>query len=328
MENVELKALVTGGTGFIGSNLIKQLLKMGWIVYVLIRNKSSIGAKRLKNVENINWMYYGELFNYKRQIKVLNNDITINKNLIPKFDVCFHLAAYGVNYNNQDVNELITGNIKFTMDLLNFCKKNETRRVINTGSCFEYGVNDGEKIIEKHNINPQSLYGAAKACSVFMANTYSKKYGINLITLRPFGVFGEGEGLHRLVPQIMESIILKQDMKLTYGEQVRDYLYVRDLINAYITLALEDVPLYEVYNVCSGVGTSIRQLVMKAASITNSNLDLFHFGEIPYRKNEIMYFVGDNSKLKKCTSWKPKYTLEEGLKRTYEWYKVNLGETT
>lgn len=323
MEIMGLKALITGGTGFIGSNLIKALIEKGWEVYVVIRKNSTIGYKKLERIKNIKYIYVEELFSYYCKE---DNESLLQTQVIPQFDVCFHLASYGVDYRQQDISEMINGNIKFTMDVLNFCKENRTKKVINTGSCFQYGINKGRKLTEEDKLNSQTYYSVTKVTAENMANIYAENNNINLITIRPFGVFGENEGLHRFIPQLMKSMVLNEKMDMTYGEQIRDYLYIKDLIEAYITLALKDVPKYEAYNICSGEEITIKEMALKALSISNNGSELFNFGTVPYRKNEAMYFVGDNSKIKKYTGWMPKYTLEEGLKRTYEWYKVNMGE--
>lgn len=313
MEIMGLKALVTGGTGFIGSNLVRELLQREWEVYVLVRKNSSLGYNRLKNFENIRYIYIDELFGED-----------FNDCDVPQFDVCFHLAAYGVDYNQQNIDQLINGNVKFTMDLLGFCKKNKTKKIVNTGSCAEYGLNEGKKLNEENKLNPQSLYGAAKASNTIMANAFSKENDIPLVTVRPFGIFGPNEGIHKFVPQLMKVIIENKPIEMTYGDQIRDYLYIEDLIDGYIKIALTDVPLYETYNICSGTEVRIKDLALEVSKLNDEDAGLFIFGAIPYRKNEVMHFVGDNSKIKKYTDWKPKYTLQEGLERTYEWYKTNM----
>lgn len=324
---MRLTALVTGATGFVGSNLIIELINKNWEIYALIRKNSSLGCKRLKGIKNIKYIYAEELF--KNKYKELNEATLKNTDFeraLPQFDVCFNLAGYGVDYSQQNVNELIDGNIKFTMYVLNFCKENKTKKVINTGSCFEYGLNEGKKINEEDKLNPQSMYGSAKASSVIMASAYSKNNNIPLVTVRPFGIFGENEGIHKFVPQLMQSVILNKRMKMTIGEQVRDYLYIKDLTEAYIKIAVTDVPLYEAYNICSGIEIKIKDLAMEVSNLASDSLRLFDFGAVPYRKNEVMHFVGDNSKIKQYTNWETKYSLQHGLKKTYEWYKSNLEE--
>lgn len=308
-----LKALITGATGFIGSNLVRELLKRDWEVYAIIRNNSSIGLSRLKDLKNLNYIYINN-----------NSFENIEYSNIPKFDACFHLAAYGVDYNQKDISQTIDANIKFTMNLLKFCKNNKTKKIINTGTCYEYGINNRRKISEDTQLNPQSYYAISKVASELMANLYAREMNLNLITVRPFGIFGEYEGLHKLVPQLMKSVILNETIKMTQGEQIRDYLYIKDLIEAYISLIETDVPNYEVFNICSGNEIRIKEFAYLISKITGCDMKLFQLGAIPYRKNEVMYFVGDNSKIKKYTNWRPKYSIEEGLKNTYEWYKENM----
>ena len=313
MENMELTALVTGGNGFIGSNLVRALLKRKWKVFVLVRKNSTLGTKRLAGLKNINHVFKEDLFDTKKL-----------KYHIPRFDVCFHLAAYGVDHNQNNLHDIIDGNIRFIIDLLEFCRSNKTNKVINTGTCFEYGLNEGIMLPETTRLNPHSYYATAKVACENMANLYAKANSMDLLTIRPFGVFGEREGLHRLVPQLMHAVISKKPLDMTKGEQVRDYLYVKDLVEAYIMLALTEVPRYEAYNVCSSVELTIKDLAMKTAEIAKMNPDIFKMGALNYRKNEVMHFVGDNSKIKRHTKWRPKFSLEEGLAVTHKWYQRHL----
>lgn len=312
MENMGLTALVTGGTGFIGSNLVRELINRNWNVFVLVRKNSKLGNKRIKDLEKVSYIYTDDLFDKKE-----------SKYGFPQFDACFHLAAYGVDYNQNNLYDIIDGNIRFIIDLLEFCKNNNTKKIINTGSCFEYGLNEGIKLNERERLNPNSYYATAKVACENIAKIFAKDHNLCLITVRPFGVFGENEGLHRLVPQLMHSVINQKPLHMTKGEQVRDYLYVKDLIEAYIVLALSNVPCYEVYNVCSSMELTIKELALKIAEISNADPDLFNFGAIEYRVNEVMHFVGDNSKIKKHSKWEPNFTLDQGIAKTFKWYKNN-----
>lgn len=315
MENLELNVFVTGGTGFIGSNLIKGLLNRGANVYALIRPNSSIGLSKIQNLKGINY------------VVSTSRDLLKKIDSLPRFDVCFHLASYGVDYRQNDYNLLINGNINFTMEILQFCKFNKTKVFINTGSCFEYGMNNKRLIKEDDALNPETIYSATKVSNEIIAKTFCKNNNIKLILVRPFGVFGPNEGMHRLVPQIMKAGIKNEPLKLTMGNQVRDYLYIDDLINAYIELALSDnIKSNEIYNICSSKEITIRKFINKIIEVCNFNRKNYLFGEIPYRLNEDMYFVGDNSKLKKIIGWSPQFSIEDGIKMTYLWYKNMLKE--
>lgn len=315
MEKVGLKVLVTGGTGFIGSNLIDRLINDGYDVYALIRPNSLNGIKRLEKYKNINFIHSSS----KDLLEVED---------LPKFDICFNLASYGVDYRQQNISEMIDGNIKFTLDIIDFCNKNKTKIMIHTGSCFEYGINDSTKPLkESDDLNPHSLYAASKVASVILSNTYAKLKKVRMVTVRPFGVYGANEGMHRLVPQLVDCVINNRKLDMTNGEQIRDYLFVEDLIDAYIKLATDsNVKYYEVYNVCSSEEISIKQLVNTICEISDYDISNFNFGNIPYRDNEVMYFVGDNSKIYEAVNWKPKTSLHDGLKLTIEWYKNIMEE--
>lgn len=313
MENMGLKVLVTGGTGFIGSNLINRLVDDGHEVYALIRPNSSNGIKRLEKYKNIKMLYSS-----------VENLVKIED--LPRFDICFNLASYGVDYNNQNPYEMIDGNINFIINLIDFCNKNKTNLLVNTGSCFEYGINSNEKPLKETDaLNPHSLYASAKVASVIMANTYAKMKSVKLITIRPFGVYGPNEGMHRLVPQVIDCILNNKKLDMTKGEQIRDYLFVNDLVDAYIRLSTDSrTKIYEIYNVCSSEQISIRKLVKELCKIYDYDISNFNFGNIPYRENEVMYFVGDNSKIYNDISWKPKTKLVDGLRSTLEWYKSRM----
>lgn len=304
--------LVTGGTGFIGSHLIRRLVDDGVKVYALIRPNSSLGTKRLDNIEGVEY------------IKLTSKDLILNTEL-PQFDVCFNLAAYGVNYEQQDIDEMIDGNIKYLLDIIDFASKNRTKLLIHTGSCFEYGISEKQLISEESILNPQSLYGASKSAGYLIANAYAKNKGVSMTTVRPFGVYGPGEGMHKLIPQLIKSILLNEKLDMTFGEQIRDYLFIDDLIDAYIKLATSNnIDFYASYNVCSSVPISIKEIANLLCEIYNCTNNIFNFGAIPYRKNEIMHFVGDNTKIENTINWSPKTSIQEGLKLTVRCYKDKL----
>lgn len=313
MENMGLKVLVTGATGFIGSNLVNRLLNDGYDVYVLVRPNSLSGMKRLELYKNI---------------KILNIEVErlLEIEELPKFDICFNLASYGVDYRNQDPYEMIDGNIKFVINLIDFCSKNKTNLLVHTGSCFEYGINNNNiPLRENDQLRPHSLYAVSKVSGVIMANTYAKMKSVNLVTVRPFGVYGPNEGIHRLVPQVIDTILQNKKLDMTKGEQVRDYLFVDDLVDAYIKLSTSDkTKIYDIYNICSSEQISIRELVEELCRIYDYDISNFNFGKIPYRENEVMYFVGDNTKIYNDISWKPKTKLVDGLRTTYEWYQSRM----
>lgn len=311
MENMVKNILVIGATGFIGSNLVKLLLDKGFNIYVFIRSNSITGTKRLDNLKNIN-----------RIICTLEEFID-NADKLPEFDICYNLAAYYID--DKNLNEMVDGNINFLLSIIEFCSKNKTKLLINTGTCFEYGFNNGELLNEESKILPHSIYGASKASAVIMGNTYARLKNINMITLRLFGVYGPNENLNKFIPAIIDASLKNKNIYLTECTQIRDYMYVEDVVDIYYRVAFcKNIVNYEVYNICTSCRCSLKEIVDIIAKISNCNYDIFKFGKLEFRNNEVMNFIGDNTKLKSILDWEPRYTLEEGLRKTYDWYRKNL----
>ena len=148
----------------------------------------------------------------------------------------------------------------------------------------------------------------------------------NLVVLRPFGVFGEDEGRHRFFPQVIEKLSKGLPVQMTRGEQIRDYVYVEDLIDAYIMAAV--VPLknvVEIINIGSGKGVSLKEIALNIAKQIGADENLLQFGTLPYRPDEMMYLVADNKKAKTILGWTPKTSLEKGIENMIKWYEQRGG---
>ncbi len=314
MEDMVKNVLISGAAGFVGASVVRKFIGEGCNVFALASGLLGEPLWRIHNLENLTIIELDEI--------IAGNEIEG----LPRFDACVHLAAYGVDYRRQDSCDLIDVNIKLTLKLIEFCALNGTKRFINTGSCAEYAGNGTCKLRECDTIGPENLYGASKASSTMMGNLLAAKLGLNLVTLRPFGIYGEFEGLHRLIPRIMKACINNEPMDLTPGAQIRDYLYVRDLADAFFKAASNNRYPYEIYNVCSSEPVSVKQVVNRFCSISGCDTGLFNFGKFDYRPNYIMYIVGDNSKIRKHLNWQPATSLEAGLANTLDWYQTHIGE--
>ena len=303
MKNI----LVTGSSGFIGKKLVKKLISNGDRVYLLIRNNFEKYKKADSNL--VRYVYCD-----------VHDLCKIND--LPQMDICYNLAAYGVNYDHQNIDQMIKANIEFLINIIDFAKNNRTKLLIHTGTCFEYGLINKENIDESESLNPQSLYGVTKMAGTNIGNIYAKINNVNMITVRPFGVYGPEESEYKLFPLIINNGISNNTLKMTKGDQIRDYLYIDDLIEAYIDISLCDkLQKYSVYNICSSSAISLKSLVNLICNTCDFDSQLFKFGEIEYRTNEVMRFVGDNSKIRNVTGWKPKTELQEGIRKTYLYYK-------
>lgn len=305
------KIFLTGATGFIGSHLLRRLIKENCEVHISVRENSPL--RRIKDI----------IDNCACHILDLT-DFNSIKNLIKKLkpEIIFHLAAYGVDYRQQDIYQAVNVNINASVNLFESFLENKEFRFVHTGTSLEYGHRN-KPISENEIPQPENIYGITKFTSVQLLSFMAKqaKQG-NLIILRPFGVFGEFEGSHKFFPQIIDKLGRRELVKLTGGEQIRDYIYVGDLIDAYIKSA--SMPLrnnVEIINIGSGKGISIKEIALKIASQLGADKDLLKFGTLPYRTNETMYSVANIRKAKKILAWEPKISLKEGIENMIREYQ-------
>lgn len=316
MEKINGKIiLVTGGTGFIGSNLVEELLKKGAeiiIPYVRIDPRSKFSTQ-----------------NIFRKVKLERVDIKNRKKilLLPEkynIDYIFHLAAQTLvteAYENP-FNTLET-NIMGTVALLESVRVHANiKGLIIASSDKAYGKTK-RKYTEEFPLKGDHPYDVSKSSADLIAQTYFNTYKIPVVITRFGNVYGEGD-LHfdRIIPAVCKAIIEKKPLKIrSNGQYVRDYIYVKDVVNGYITLLKKiNKTLGQAYNFSSRDTLSVIDLIKKSEKILGL--------KIPYvilnnAKNEIPYQHLDDSKIRRL-GWKTECNLESSLKKTFLWYKKTL----
>ena len=303
-----MKILVTGGAGFIGSNVSDALVKDGHVVTVL--DNLSTGKE-----ENIN-----------PEVKFYNIDLLDIESLEFVFrefkpDVVNHHAAQidvrkSVEDPAFDAETNIIGSINLFELSINF----EVKRIIfsSTGGAL-YGEPEALPASEDTPIEPLSAYGVAKYCVENYLNYFKRLYGIERVILRYANVYGPRQDPlgEAGVVAIFTGKILKGEKPVIYGDgaQTRDYIYVEDVVEANV-LALNGKE--GVYNIGTGKETSINELIEIFSKVLGREIKLEY---APPRKGEIRRISLDGEKAKKELSFVPKYSLEEGLKKTIEWYR-------
>jgi len=299
-------ALVTGGTGFLGSVLVEHLLAQGVETICLVRSRAAADPRKLpKGVRTIE-----ATSSQASQLKTKLASVSA--------DVIFHLASYGVRQNDRDSQQLIEGNIGILTGLLEATADWPLRRFVHTGSCSEYGLPERENvpIAESQPLRPTSLYGSAKASSVLFGTALALRLNVPFVTLRLFGVFGPHEAPDRLIPYLIARLRRDETVDLTPGEQIRDLLYEDDVAEAFIAAAdAIGMKSGEAYNVCCGRPTRIREVGQAVADELGKPRHLLHWGERQYRADEPLWLVGDNRRFTATTSWSPRVSVEEGIRR-------------
>lgn len=305
-------ALVTGAAGFIGSKLVCELLDCGYNVSALIEKNDNQSLEKLKSISK-NIIIFDDF-----------QKLITNSERYPQYDCIFHLATVGVASENNDISAVCDVNIKMGCQLVDFTKKSNSKLIVNFGSCFEYGDHGNVLLTEDMNCLPESLYAISKNASTNLMTAYAKSENINLITVRPFGVFGEGEGPNRLAPSIITHCIKGETIKTTLGEQVRDFVNVKDLVKAIVTLSESNYESYEIYNICSDNPVSVKNFISEIIEVCGFDSKLVKFGELQYRKNEAMTFAGDNRKLQKVINYPFPNSHRDGILDIYN--SIKKGE--
>lgn len=311
--------LITGGLGFLGSSLADKLYERGANVTV---------------IDNLAPLYGGNIYNVQgiqKKISVIINDMRnmeILQPLIEKNELIFHMAAQvsyidsiAIPYEDLDLNA------KATLNILECCRKvNPTARIIFASSRMVYGKVDAPKVVETSPTNPLSLYGIHKLTSEKYLLMYYKDFGIPSTVLRLTNPYGPRQQIkhskYSLVGWFVRQAMEGKPIKIFGdGAQLRDYIYVDDIINAMLKCAESPEAVGEVVNVGSGASTKFSDMVKVVVNtVKNAVMEFVPWPE-NYEKVETGDITMDISKLKKITFWQPEVSLEEGVAKTYEYYK-------
>ena len=298
-----MNILVTGGAGFIGSNLANELSKKNNVVVLddLSRGKKENLTKRVK------------------LIKGSITDYVLVEKLIKNIDYVFHLAALiSVEESIKNPIKTVEINSLGTLNILKASLKNNVKKVIFSSSAAVYG--DSNEIPKKETmyVNPLSPYAITKLDGEYYCNVY-KNLGLKTCCLRYFNVYGPNQDLKSdysaAIPVFISNASRNKDLILyNSGKQTRDFIFVKDVVTANI-LAMNK--LEGIFNVGSGEETSIKELAETIVKITNSKSK---FKNAPKKPGDVERSVSDISKIKKF-GWKLEYTLKQGLKETIFYFK-------
>jgi nucleoside-diphosphate-sugar epimerase len=291
-----MKVLLTGATGFIGAHVARALVGDGHEVHALVRAGSD--PTRLADLKQTLHIVEGDLLS--GQLPPLNCPL------------CIHLAWY-VEPGKYLESPLNTRWVEISLQLARAAEQAGCKRFLAAGTCLEYAVSE-QPLNESSPAGPRSLYAESKL-ALFHA---LQSLVMEIAWTRFFYQYGPRENARRLVPHIIRALLQRQPVKLTPGEQVRDFLHVEDVASAVVAVA--NSHLTGAVNIGSGKGTAVRDLAWKLGDILGQR-ELIEPGAVPYSPNDPMYLVADNTKLR-STGWKPRYDLDAGLRRTIEWWRT------
>ncbi|HDN83612.1 MAG TPA: SDR family oxidoreductase [Candidatus Altiarchaeales archaeon] len=312
-----MKVLVTGGAGFIGNNLVKALIKEG-IEAIVIDNFSSGRMENLKR--------------WKEKIKIYKVDIRDRSKLEEIFrkekpEVVYHLAAQvNVVKSVEDPVDDASINVLGTINLLDLAAKTGVEKFIYASSGGAvYGEPKYLPVDEHHSIEPISPYGLSKFVGEEYIRLYHKLYDLPYMILRYSNVYGPGQSgeMESGVIAIFISRMLKKERPIIFGDgfQTRDFIFIDDVTKANI-LSMEKNIKAGIFNIGSGKETSVIEIFELLRDILRLEIEPIYSNP---REGEVRRIYLNIEKAKNILGWKPKVSLDEGLKRTIRWFKERRG---
>ena len=234
----------------------------------------------------------------------------------------FHLAAHGAYSWQNDLHRIVQTNILGTINLVEACLKTGFEVFVNTGSSSEYGFKPYAPS-EQEWLEPNSYYAVAKASATLFCGYTAQNYKVRIPTLRLYSVYGPYEAPGRLIPTLILHGFKEQLPPLVNPDITRDYIYIEDVIEAYLlTATAQNQALGTVYNVGTGIQTSLCEIVNITQHILNFKAEP-KWGSMTERRWDTNIWVSDNRTIRQALNWQPNYLFERGFQATVNWFRDN-----
>lgn len=290
--------LLTGASGFLGSHCLPILLEQGFEVHAVSRNKI------LTAQSGVFWH------------SLDLHDTSAVKALLTQIqpDALLHLAWYtepGLYWQSLKNFDWVENSLR----LLQIFHEVGGKRAVVSGTCAEYDLQHGfcQELLTPRN--PNSVYGSTKHGLRILAEAFAQSTQMSLAWGHLFYLFGPGEHPARLVPSLFRAICEKEALLCTHGNQIRDFLYIKDAANALVSLLESD--LVGPINICSGIPLILKDFIQTLVSMTDSKPKI-EWGAIPVPKTDFPFVVGNHFRLTHELGWRPQFSLEKALAETWQ----------
>lgn len=300
------KVLVIGANGFLGSYLSKKLASEGFEVVAFVAKGWDYSF--IEGISHIQCLEF-EL----ETLAELDNHPALQG-----IDTIYHMAWVGVSTTFKNEAETQAKNILYGLSVLEFADRHGIRRVIVPGSASEYACGQGI-ITGENEPAPSDLYSASKVATRFLCQTYAKQHDIDFIWTAITSIYGPGRNDNNLITYTIKTLLNGEKPSFTGLEQQWDYLYIDDLIDALITIGRKGKG-GKIYPIGSGNHRQMNEYVKIIRDAINPSLPL-GIGDLPYKNKTIDNQILDISSLREDTGFQPKYSFEEGIKKTIDYFR-------
>ena len=314
------KVVLIGGAGFVGSHLVEALLADDAKEIVIFDNFTRGTKQNLAETSK------------NKSVRIVEGDILDPKaveKVVQGADGVFHLAASWLLQCADDPRAGLQTNVVGTFNVMEACKAANVRRLVFSSSASVYGNALHEQMTEDHPLNNRTFYGATKIAGEQLLRAFNEMYGLDYVALRYFNIYGPRQDYSGAYVSVIMKVLDRLDAgepPIVYGDgsQAYDFIYIGDIARANV-LALKSDVKDDAINVCTGIKTSIRELVDLLRELSKSKL------ETEYRPAALQFVtdrLGDPTKCKTLLGFEPKVSLREGLEKLIAWRAAELKKVT
>lgn len=314
------KILVTGADGFIGSHLTEELAKQGF----------DVKAFSLYNSFNT-WGWLDTLpQDIMENVEVFTGDVRDPNGVreaMKGTDAVFHLAALiAIPFSYHSPDAYVDTNIKGTLNVLQAAKQLDLDKVLITSTSEVYGTAQYVPIDESHPYQGQSPYSATKIGADRLAESFYRSFGLPVAIVRPFNTYGPRQSARAVIPTIITQLLAgKEEIRLGSLTPTRDFNFVKDTAQGFIEIYRSDKTVGEEINIATQNEISIGELAEELIKQINPQAKIVCDEErLRPEKSEVNRLLGSNEKIKMLTDWEPRFTFEEGLAQTIDFFRDNL----
>jgi UDP-glucose 4-epimerase len=305
------RVLVTGASGFVGANLVRRLLHDGHEIHLIVR--PSHEKWRLQDIAGC--------------LKIHETDLEDRDGVFQlvaaiRADWIFHLAAHGAYSHQTSIERMAATNFLGCVALLDACAKVGMEAFVQTGSSSEYGYKY-HAAEESELLEPNSSYAITKAAATHYCQHVARKLNVNAVTLRLYSIYGPYEDPNRLIPTLLLHGLRGSLPPLVSPSVARDFVYVDDAVDAILQVAAKQaIPRGAVYNICSGVQNTLKDVVEVSRRLLPVNVEPV-WSTMAERSWDTDRWLGSPARMSKEIGWQARANIESGLRKTIEWFARN-----